>query len=564
MSGHNALQDMAVASFEMVDPGDTETIQIDRWGAVVPVVTVAAETRTLAQPLRAGLMATVLLATDGGTLTLTVTGGYDQAGSTTVTLDDVADYITFYSIKSGTSFYWRVIGYDGAIGPAVSLSSINMTGTTGNQEVRLTANLADALSFEDTTGDLLTLDTTTGAKCVRLPKGCMFQAGVKANTAGSGITIPSTDDWGAVRVFCDDNGASIAQSVRLIQGRMLCTYDQAAGSIRAVQGHMKFLTGIDCTTGVYTAVQGYTELAGTHNCKTGAVWSCFDSSLEITTSLTVDSGGMFYGVHVETTGAGTITNNGTCAAIGIDNASGAAAWPDGIFIDGASVLMGMRIGKFAGSAATTSAVVFSTGQDVYADGQLSVMEVHGASSSNLTSAYSAKCIRARHVVSGSSMTAAHETSGIMGQLVVKGTTLTHLHAGLIGTFEGHTSGVVVNSAYAHGACAVMARVGGGAAITATTDVSGVISFWNGDALASGASNAFALCDSGTVAWTNVISLSRATNLLDLPAAGTDPVIANALVPAAAPDAGTVGADACLRVLVNNVAYYIPLYDTLHA
>lgn len=67
--------------------------------------------------------------------------------------------------------------------------------------------------------------------------------------------------------------------------------------------------------------------------------------------------------------------------------------------------------------------------------------------------------------------------------------------------------------------------------------------------------------------TNLLDISEATavtNLMTLPAAGTDPVIANALVPAAAPDAGTMGADACLRVLVNNVAYYIPLYDTLHA
>lgn len=67
--------------------------------------------------------------------------------------------------------------------------------------------------------------------------------------------------------------------------------------------------------------------------------------------------------------------------------------------------------------------------------------------------------------------------------------------------------------------------------------------------------------------TNLLDISEATavtNLMTLPAAGTDPVIANALVPAAAPDAGTVGADAALRVLVNGTPYYLALYDTLHA
>ena len=67
--------------------------------------------------------------------------------------------------------------------------------------------------------------------------------------------------------------------------------------------------------------------------------------------------------------------------------------------------------------------------------------------------------------------------------------------------------------------------------------------------------------------TNAIDISEATavtNLVALPAAGTAPVTANALVPSAAPDAGTVGADACITVTVDGTPYYIALYDTLHA
>lgn len=359
MTARRVLHDIYAAPLLMDDPGDGGNIIPNKSLCVVPLETTTAETRTVPVPAKVGLLMTLYMHTDGGDCVVTFTSGYDQYGSTTCTFNTAGDFITVISVATATdTFRWRVVGYDGVAGPAVNLSSINMTGTTGGQEIRLTANLADALSVEDTTGDLLIFDTTTSALCVRVPKGCMFQQGVKANTAGSGVTIPSTDDWGALRVFCDDNGASIAQSVRLIQGRMLCTYDQAAGTIRAVQGHMKFLTGIDCTTGVYTAVQGYTELAGSHNCKTGAVWSCFDSSLEITTSLTVDSGGSFYGVHVETTGAGTITNNGTCAAIGITKASGAASWPVGLYVQDSCCTTGISIGicttgiSFAGAAST--------------------------------------------------------------------------------------------------------------------------------------------------------------------------------------------------------------------
>lgn len=157
--------------------------------------------------------------------------------------------------------------------------------------------------------------------------------GSQANTSGSGIAL-SASATGALRVFADDNGASIGDSVRCLQGRTLLTIDQTGGTIRSVQGQLKMLTGIDVTSGIYTAVQGYVEMAGTHSAKTGSTFSCIDASMEIGTALTVDSGGEAFGVHIETTGAGTITNNGTCAALGITKASGAASWPYGIYLSG--------------------------------------------------------------------------------------------------------------------------------------------------------------------------------------------------------------------------------------
>ena len=327
--------------------------------------------------------------------------------------------------------------------------------------------------------------------------------------------------------YADDAGANIGASVRNILARTLLTVDQSGGSIRSVMGQLKLATGVDVTTGIYTGVQGYLELVGATSAQTGATFSCFDASAELGGVLTIDSGGEFCALHVETTGSGTIVNNGICAGVLIDKASGAASWPDGILVDGPSVIMGMRIGKFAGGAATTSAVLFATTQDIYSDGQLSTIEVHGASSSNLTSAFSAKCGRFRHVVNAT--TAAHETYGLMGQVVVKDTTLTHLHSGLIGTFEGHTSGVVVNGAYAYSTAAVMARVGGGASITATKPLSGFTALLNGADVDSGISAAYSLGDTGTAPWQFGIGVERCTELFRLPASGTVPVAAGGTV-----------------------------------
>lgn len=180
-----------------------------------------------------------------------------------------------------------------------------------------------------------------------------FSIGVQANTAGSGMAITSSNT-GAGKVFADDAGASIASSVRGFQSRFLLTVDQTGGSIRALQGQLKLADGVDVTSGIYTAVQGYVELAGDHSAKTGSTFSCFDASLEIASgkTLTIDSGGEACGIHVETTGAGTITNNGVCAGILVSNASGAADWPVGIDLTD-SCTTGIDIG------ACTTGITFS-------------------------------------------------------------------------------------------------------------------------------------------------------------------------------------------------------------
>lgn len=162
-------------------------------------------------------------------------------------------------------------------------------------------------------------------------------------TAGSGIPLSSSQTAAAV-VYGDDNGLAITANVYNLRTRLLLTVDQSATSIRALMAQLKFKDGVDVATGIYTANQGYLELAGTHIASAGSTLSCMDASLEIGTKLTVDAGGEACGLHVETTGSGTITNNGTCAGILVDKAAEAASWPVGLLIDGGSVRAGIAIG----------------------------------------------------------------------------------------------------------------------------------------------------------------------------------------------------------------------------
>ena len=81
----------------------------------------------------------------------------------------------------------------------VATPTVTFNGLTGANEIRLTTNLADALSIEDTVGDIIVFDTSTGAQVITSTTAWVFSGGANftgrliasgnvANTAGVGIT----------------------------------------------------------------------------------------------------------------------------------------------------------------------------------------------------------------------------------------------------------------------------------------------------------------------------------------------------------------------------------------
>ncbi len=114
MSGHNAAKDLVNAGYDILDGGNASAIASPAiQGGVVALVTAGAETRTLANPERAGLVITLCLQTDGGDCVVTAASAINQAGNTVMTLADAGDEITLKSIRSGSSFVYRVVSNDG-------------------------------------------------------------------------------------------------------------------------------------------------------------------------------------------------------------------------------------------------------------------------------------------------------------------------------------------------------------------------------------------------------------------------------------------------------------------
>ena len=127
MSRQKVLREMYTANKSLGDPGASGTITPVHYGQVCNVVTATAEARTLAQPTQAGMLFGIVLKTDGGDLTLTVTGGYNADGATSITFADAGDFVAFMSVAVSTSFVWKVVGHEGT---DVAVEDINVDQLT--------------------------------------------------------------------------------------------------------------------------------------------------------------------------------------------------------------------------------------------------------------------------------------------------------------------------------------------------------------------------------------------------------------------------------------------------
>lgn len=154
MSAHNTAAELFRSPVQLTDPGNAGTIMVDRSPCLVNLVSTAAQTRTLARPTRDGAIVTLHHRTDGGDITVTVTGGYNENGDTTFVFTDAGQFATFIAMFDGTNYFWRLLSSHLLTGPVLGYP----TGTGGS--VTQTTNRSTAVTLNTLTG-MITTDTTS-------------------------------------------------------------------------------------------------------------------------------------------------------------------------------------------------------------------------------------------------------------------------------------------------------------------------------------------------------------------------------------------------------------------
>ncbi len=94
------------------DPGTAKAIANSKAGMVsLAIAASASETNTLANPVKAGLMLTIVARTvgSGGTRAVTVASAFDSAGNTVLTFAAAGQAAVLWSVPSGSSFVWKLI-----------------------------------------------------------------------------------------------------------------------------------------------------------------------------------------------------------------------------------------------------------------------------------------------------------------------------------------------------------------------------------------------------------------------------------------------------------------------
>ncbi len=199
MSGHNLRYQMDHENdFAAIDPGDGETIYVVDWLPYVLLKTGGAETRTLAAPTRVGSRVVLIFKDDGGDCTVTVTGGYNAAGATSLVFQDEGDWAELHAVDNDGTIEWRIVAKEGVASGAPDRGIVVSQGApheSGTGAVTLTiANILTGVIH----------GTPDGAREYALPTGADVDAGVNM-VAGDAF------DWTVLNATASTHAITVAQ-----------------------------------------------------------------------------------------------------------------------------------------------------------------------------------------------------------------------------------------------------------------------------------------------------------------------------------------------------------------
>lgn len=210
----------------IADPGASGAIPVNVSG-YVPLVTAAAETRTLAVPTFAGQLLLLELKTDGGDCTITVAQAIDEYGTTSIVLNDAGDAVLLAGVYSGANLRWRVIANRGVDsvpvrGPLESLvadpgaSGAIAVTRSGHVELVTAAAETRTLAAPSFNGQMLLISLKTDQG------DCVITCATTVNQTGNN-TITLDDAGDALLLVAKQNGANLRWSVVSNDGTTLST-----------------------------------------------------------------------------------------------------------------------------------------------------------------------------------------------------------------------------------------------------------------------------------------------------------------------------------------------------
>ncbi len=132
MSAHNVTVDLFHAESITADPGASGVITVDESPTICHLTSATTETRTLARPTRQGAEVFIHMQTDGGDVTLTVTGGYNETGNTTFVFSDPGQWILLKACQSSAgTFFWQKISDYGTGNLTAAAAASGLTAVVG-------------------------------------------------------------------------------------------------------------------------------------------------------------------------------------------------------------------------------------------------------------------------------------------------------------------------------------------------------------------------------------------------------------------------------------------------
>jgi len=334
MSASSFRKNMTYASFQLPDPGDGNALPNTQTGTVEMTIGATAETNTLARPVRLGqILKLNAIVVGAGNRQVTITGGYDESGSTGLNLASAGAVAVLEAFKESASAYmWRLTAYDNVTGPTITVPTMSAADLTlhstseMNLQIGTSPNLG-GLAIDDAAIANHTAETDTVGLDIYLETQDAGQTptvarvgGLLSVKAGDGPTATGSviaGAGGALLGTAGTGGTTTGTGVAGAGGAVTLTSGAGGPNTQAGAGAAGGAGGQVSITG---AAGGATAATGAHASGAGGAVVILAGAAGTSTGVTTTNAGVG-GLVSMTAGAGGIKSTGGVADGGIGGAA---------------------------------------------------------------------------------------------------------------------------------------------------------------------------------------------------------------------------------------------------